>query len=64
METKTSNEPKTANNDKAGVCISFICEGCKHELPEDYQMRTKGWCYLCDPHITVAELLSDEPWVA
>lgn len=41
----------------------FTCQSCKHELPIDYQMRTEGFCYLCDPHITVEELLSDKPFV-
>lgn len=35
--------------------------GCGHQLPADYQMRTDGFCYMCDPNITVEELLSDEP---
>jgi hypothetical protein len=39
----------------------FICKGCGHELPEDYSMRTEGYCYMCDPNITTEELLSDEP---
>ena len=39
----------------------FICQGCKHELPMDFNLRTEGFCYLCDPNITLAECLSDEP---
>lgn len=39
----------------------FTCKACKHELPVSYSLRTEGYCYLCDPNITVAELLSDEP---
>jgi len=39
----------------------FICQGCKHELSMDFNLRTEGFCYLCDPNITLAECLSDEP---
>lgn len=40
--------------------LTFTCQACKHELPLDFSMRTEGFCYLCDPNITVDELLSDE----
>jgi len=36
----------------------FICKQCNHKLPMKFQMKTKGYCYMCDPHITVEELLS------
>lgn len=39
----------------------FTCTSCNHELPESFQMRTPGYCYLCDPHVTVEELLKEEP---
>lgn len=39
----------------------FICQGCKHELPMDFNLRTEGFCFLCDPNITLAECLSDDP---
>lgn len=35
----------------------FICIGCDHELPNSYCLNTTGYCYLCDPNITVTELL-------
>lgn len=35
----------------------FKCKGCGHELPSTYCIRTLGYCYLCDPNITVDELL-------
>ncbi len=38
----------------------FVCQGCKHELPTAFCMRTEGYCYLCDPNIDVNELLNDE----
>lgn len=38
----------------------FVCQGCKHELPSAFCMRTEGYCYLCDPNIDVNELLNDE----
>lgn len=40
---------------------TFVCKGCTHELPNSYSMRTDGYCYLCDPAITLAECVSDEP---
>lgn len=43
------------------LAAGFICQGCKHELPMDFNLRTEGFCYLCDPNITLAECLSDEP---
>jgi len=39
----------------------FKCKGCSCELTADYSLRTEGWCYLCDPNITLEELLSDKP---
>jgi hypothetical protein len=41
--------------------VLFTCQGCNCELAEDYSLRTKGYCYLCDPNITLEELLSDKP---
>jgi hypothetical protein len=38
--------------------ITFKCKGCGHELPENFQMKTKGYCYMCDPEVTVKELLN------
>ncbi len=38
---------------------SFKCKGCKHELPLDYSMKNPEYCYLCDPEVTVDELLKD-----
>lgn len=40
---------------------SFVCKGCNHILDNVYVMRTEGWCYMCDPHVTLEELLADEP---
>lgn len=39
----------------------FTCQSCEHELPIEFQMKTEGYCYLCDPNITVEELLSPNP---
>lgn len=44
---------------KLGVGGSFVCQGCKCDLDEIYSLRTKSFCYLCDPNITLEELLSD-----
>lgn len=41
---------------------AFECHGCGHVfLPDVCSLRTDGYCYLCDPNITVDELLSDAP---
>lgn len=37
--------------------LTFKCKGCGHELPVNFQIRTDGYCYLCDPNVTVKELL-------
>lgn len=39
----------------------FTCQSCKHNLPIEFNVRTEGFCYLCDPNITLEECLSDEP---
>lgn len=36
----------------------FKCYGCGTEC-EDYNLRTEGFCYLCDPNITLEECLSE-----
>ena len=36
----------------------FICLQCKCQVPEDYCLKTEGYCHLCDPNITTDELLS------
>lgn len=38
---------------------TFNCKRCGHNLPKEYQIKTDGYCYLCDPNITVNELLKD-----
>jgi hypothetical protein len=35
----------------------FICEGCGHELDRSYSLRSANYCLLCDPAISVQELL-------
>lgn len=37
----------------------FICKGCGQTLSKYLQIKTFGYCYLCDPNITVKELLED-----
>jgi 16S rRNA G966 N2-methylase RsmD len=38
----------------------FICEACNHELPISYSIKTKNYCYMCDPNITMEELLYEK----
>jgi hypothetical protein len=47
-------------NAKPNVSSSFVCGGCGHTLDLSFSLRTKGYCYLCDPNITLEELLSEE----
>lgn len=37
---------------------TFKCEGCKHILPKDYVIKTPNFCYMCDPHLTIEEILN------
>lgn len=61
METKISLNHENPPAAKPLLADGFICQGCKHELPMDFNLRTEGFCYLCDPNITLAECISDEP---
>lgn len=36
---------------------TFRCKGCGHELPLEMTMRTIDYCHLCDPNVTLKELL-------
>jgi hypothetical protein len=40
---------------------TFKCKGCGHKLPPEFCMRTKNYCYLCDPNVTLDELLNNSP---
>lgn len=40
---------------------SFTCKSCGHELDATFCMRTPGYCYMCDPAITLEELLKEDP---
>lgn len=39
---------------------SFVCQGCKCKVPNDFSIKTDGYCYLCDPNVTLEECLQDE----
>lgn len=44
---------------------SFVCQGCKCEVPNEFSVKTDGYCYLCDPKVTLEECLQDgcpEAW--
>ena len=62
-EQKTNSE-QNADSQQVSPSIvnalvggSFVCQGCGHELINDFCMKTGGYCYLCDPNITLEELL-------
>ncbi len=40
---------------------TFICKSCNHELPAAYIMLTPGYCYMCDPNVSLEELLTQTP---
>jgi hypothetical protein len=64
LEPQPNNEP-TADEQhvcsaigNTNVSSSFFCKGCGHELDISFSIRTIGFCYLCDPNVTLEELLS------
>ena len=56
---KVLNEmlPKWEGNKLENNQASFKCKGCEHELPFNYSMKNPEYCYLCDPEVTIDELL-------
>jgi hypothetical protein len=36
---------------------TFTCKGCGHDLPTEFSLKTKDFCYLCDPDISIDELI-------
>jgi hypothetical protein len=39
---------------------TFVCQGCRCKVPNDFSVKTNGYCYLCDPEVTLEECLQDE----
>jgi hypothetical protein len=37
----------------------FVCTGCRHILPRHFMLRTPYYCYMCDPNISIRELLEE-----
>ena len=37
----------------------FTCRACGHELPRQFNVKTEGFCYLCDPAVTLEECLNE-----
>jgi hypothetical protein len=62
MKNENSNNQCTATDGKPPVSgsSSFVCQGCKCEVPNDFSVKTDGYCYLCDPEVTLDECLQDE----
>lgn len=66
METDFTNlnnglsEIRAASDGVQDANDLFTCHACKHVLPNEFQIRTEGYCYLCDPNVTVEELLSSK----
>ena len=61
MEYKTSTKHENGNDANRLLADGFTCQACNHHLPIEFNVRTEGLCYLCDPNITLEECLSDEP---
>jgi hypothetical protein len=38
----------------------FVCSACNHELPISYSIKTENYCYMCDPNVTIEELLYEK----
>lgn len=51
---------KTAPDNRV-LTETFICKSCQCICSVELCLRTDGFCYLCDPNITLEECLSDEP---
>lgn len=41
---------------------NFYCTACKCSVPSHFQVRTAGCCFMCDPAVTLAECLSENPF--
>ncbi len=54
IEHKRYMKKKKIENNQA----VFKCKGCEHELPLNYSMKNPKYCYLCDPEVTIDELLN------
>jgi len=61
MENNTSINHENGNDANRLLADGFTCQACNHHLPIEFNVRTEGFCYLCDPNITLEECLSDEP---
>lgn len=59
MENNALQIPEIEDNQLS--TDGFTCQACNHYLDNEFNMRTEGFCYLCDPNITIEELLSDDP---
>jgi hypothetical protein len=62
MKNETPNNHCAATDGKPPVSgsSSFICKGCKCEVPNNFSVKTDEYCYLCDTEVTLDECLQDE----
>jgi hypothetical protein len=51
---KADREKARANQKQKEI---FTCKGCGHEIPKFFVMKNEGYCYMCDPDVTLEELL-------
>lgn len=59
MENNIPEKDYDLQQDQQSTTDSFICQACNNNLPIEFNVRTKGFCYLCDPNLTLEECLSD-----
>ena len=64
MARKKKNEFSTIKFNKMNLVPQpiddgFKCNGCSHDVPSYFSIKTANYCYLCDPAVTVQELLDD-----
>lgn len=56
-----TNSPSLTGVGPIPLVKYFTCKGCNCQLEMTFQLRTEGFCYLCDPDITLEECLSEKP---
>ena len=62
MRKISSNEiAKALDEYTYSITDVFKCRACNQELPIAFNVITEGFCFLCDPNVTLEECLSDEP---
>lgn len=54
---KFAIDPRNKDNWLILPVRHFRCKGCNNRLISSFSLKTEGYCYLCDPNITLEEAL-------